>query len=191
MVRDHHILAHAEMMYKYVSCCIYFLEEALPVLGVGQALVDAVGVGGILSGITYYRILAKQYTIIVSMISEQKKQGYVGRQSCLSSGLDLTLVFLYLKVLSIFVTAALSAPFPFVAAILIFASFCFSCAEASDAHAAQSHNMCSNSSPNHTAQLRTSSHNIQLRNKQLRAKAGTIAGKVVDAEGQVEGFMFG
>jgi hypothetical protein len=73
MVRDHHILAHAEMMYKYVSCCIYFLEEALPVLGVGQALVDAVGVGGILSGITYYRILAKQYTIIVSMISEQKK----------------------------------------------------------------------------------------------------------------------
>lgn len=120
-----------------------------------------------------------------------KKQGYVGRQSCLSSGLDLTLVFLYLKVLSIFVTAALSAPFPFVAAILIFASFCFSCAEASDAHAAQSHNMCSNSSPNHTAQLRTSSHNIQLRNKQLRAKAGTIAGKVVDAEGQVEGFMFG
>ena len=65
----YHILAHAEMMYKYVSCCIYFLEEALPVLGVGQALVDAVGVGGILSGITYYRILAKQYTIIVSMIS--------------------------------------------------------------------------------------------------------------------------
>lgn len=176
-------------MYKYVSCCIYFLEEALPVLGVGQALVDAVGVGGILSGITYYRILAKQYTIIVSMISEQKKQGYVGRQSCLSSRLDLTLVFLYLKVLSIFVTAALSAPFPFVAAF--FASFCFSCAAASDAHAAQSHNMCSNSSPNHTAQLRTSSHNIQLRNKQLRDKAGTIAGKVVAAEGQVEGSMLG
>ena len=72
MVRDHHILAHAEMMYKYVSCCIYFLEEALPVLGVGQALVDAVGVGGILSGITYYSILAKQYTIIVSMITEKQ-----------------------------------------------------------------------------------------------------------------------
>ena len=45
--------------------------------------------------------------------------------------------------------------------------------------------MCSNSSPNHTAQLRTSSHNIQLRNEQLRDKAGTIAGKVVAAEGRV------
>ena len=178
------------MLYTYVGCCIYFLEETLPVLGVGQALVDAVGVGCILSGIPYYTTLSKQYTIIVSMISA-KNIGYVGRQSFLSSGLALTLTFLYLKVLNIFVTVALSAPFPFVAAILIFASFCFSCAEASDAHAAQSHNMCSNSSPKHTAQLRTSSHNIQRRNKQLRAKAGTIAWKVVDAEGQVEGFMCG
>ena len=64
--------AHAEMLYKYVSCCKYFLEETLPVPGVGQALVDAVGVGGILSGITYYSIRAKQYTIIVSMISARK-----------------------------------------------------------------------------------------------------------------------
>ena len=42
------------MLYRYVCDCIYFLEEALPVLGVGQALVDGLGLGGILSGIAYY-----------------------------------------------------------------------------------------------------------------------------------------
>ena len=111
----------------------------------------------------------------------------------------LTLICLYLKLLSIFVTTALSAPFPFGAAF--FASGCFSDAAASDVHAAQSHNMCSNSSPiaQHVLNRTTcasdvhaaQSHNIQLRSKKLRDKAGTIAEKVVAAEGQVanEGSM--
>ena len=44
-----------------------------------------------------------------------KNIGYVGIQPFLSPGLALTLTFLYLKVLSILVTVALSDPSPFVA----------------------------------------------------------------------------